>query len=71
MLERNLNGSVSVREEFRLHGALTPERQEALIDLLEEVQAHCIMLLDTPKEDNPAYPWFKCWEEIHNVTYGE
>lgn len=67
---------LTYREEFRLHGALTPERQEALIDLLEEVQAHCIivgdMLLDEPTEqDRPAYSLFKCWEEIHNVTYGE
>lgn len=66
---------LTYREEFRLHGALTPERQEALIDLFEEVQARCTivedMLLDTPEEDNLAYPWYKCWEEVHNITYGE
>ncbi len=66
---------LTYREEFRLHGALTPERQEALIDLLEQVQAQCEYvedkLLDPPAESHPAYAWYECWWEIHNTTYGE
>lgn len=66
---------LTYHEEFRLHGSLSVDRQEALIDLLEQVKERCEqyddLCLDTPKEGTPERVLFNAFYDIQNMTYGE
>lgn len=66
---------LTYHEEFRLHGSLSVDRQEALIDLLEQVQERCEqcdnIYLDTPAEGTPERVLFDAFYDIQNMTYGE
>lgn len=63
---------LTFREEFRLHGHLTQDRQDELIDILEQVQKLCSdydeLCLDTPEEGTPERILFDTLYNIHNVT---
>lgn len=66
---------LTYHEEFRLHGSLSVDRQEALIDLLEQVQERCEqyddLCLDTPAEGTPERVLLDAFYDIQNMTYGE
>lgn len=66
---------LTFREEFRLHGHLTQDRQDELIDLLEQVQSICEkyddLCLDAPAEGTPERILFDAFYDIQNATYGE
>jgi len=66
---------LTYHEEFRLYGSLSVDRQEALIDLLEQVKESCgqydDLCLDTPAEGTPERVLFDAFYDIQNMTYGE
>lgn len=68
-------GYLTYHEDFRLHGFISVDRQEALIDLLEQVKERCAqyddLCLDTPAEDTPERVLFDAFYDIQNITYGE
>lgn len=66
---------LTFREEFRLHGQLSQDRQDALIDILEQVQSICEkyddLCLDAPEEGTPERILFEAFYAIQNTTYAE
>lgn len=66
---------LTFREEFRLNGHLTQDRQDELIDILEQVQKLCSdyddLCLDAPAEGTPERILFDAFYDIQNLTYAE
>lgn len=66
---------LTYREEFKLYRQLSQARQDALIDLLEQVQSICEayddLCLDTPAEGTPERILFEAFYAIQNTTYAE
>lgn len=66
---------LTFREEFRLYGCLAQERQDELIDILEQVQSICEayddLCLDAPAEGTPERILFDAFYDIQNLTYAE